>query len=132
MPTTVPHLALQVPEDSLAEYRGQWPDPPYAGDRGYLPNFTPRATYAAMITRMDHEVGRLVHLVKELGLEDRTIFVFTSDNGPIYDMLGGTDADFFRSRAFARRRAEFTKGAFASRSWCDGKDTLRRVRPASA
>ena len=30
-PTTVPHLAIQVPEDSLAEYRGQWPDPPYSG-----------------------------------------------------------------------------------------------------
>ena len=29
LPTTVPHLALQVPEDSLAEYRGLWPDPPY-------------------------------------------------------------------------------------------------------
>jgi arylsulfatase A len=44
LPTTVPHLALQVPEDSLAEYRGIWPDPPYRGDHGYLPNGSPRAT----------------------------------------------------------------------------------------
>jgi arylsulfatase len=36
-------------------------------------------------------------LVKELGIDDRTIFVFTSDNGPLYNQLGGTDADFFQS-----------------------------------
>jgi arylsulfatase A-like enzyme len=102
VPTTVPHLALQVPEDSLAEYRGKWPDLPYTGNRGYLPNFTPRATYAAMITRMDREVGRLVQLVKDLGLEERTIFVFTSDNGPIYEQLGGTDAEFFHSAGSLR------------------------------
>ncbi len=59
LPTTVPHLALQVPEDSLAEYRGLWPDPPYRGDQGYLPHPAPRAAYAAMVTRMDREVGRI-------------------------------------------------------------------------
>jgi arylsulfatase A len=101
-PTTVPHLALQVPEDSLAEYRGRWDDPPYNGSRGYLPNFTPRATYAAMITRLDREIGRMIDLVKELGLEENTIFIFTSDNGPLYDKLGGTDYDFFNSAAGLR------------------------------
>ena len=81
----MPHLALQVPEDSLAEYRGRWPDPPYRGDNGYLPHATPRAAYAAMVTRMDREVGRMLDLVRELGLDERTIVVFTSDNGPTYD-----------------------------------------------
>jgi arylsulfatase A-like enzyme len=97
VPTTVPHLALQVPEDSLAEYLGKWPETPYPGGRGYLPHFAPRAAYAAMITRLDREVGRLVDLVKELGLDEHTIFVFTSDNGPLYDQLGGTDSAFFQS-----------------------------------
>jgi arylsulfatase A len=96
-PTTVPHLALQVPEDSLAEYLGKWPDPPYTGGRGYLPHFAPRAAYAAMITRMDREIGRLLELLGELGLADDTIVVFTSDNGPAYDGIGGTDTEFFRS-----------------------------------
>jgi arylsulfatase A-like enzyme len=97
-PTTVPHLALQVPEDSLAEYQKAFPDdPPYTGGGGYLPHRTPRAAYAAMITRMDAEVGRLIDLVAELGLEERTIFVFSSDNGPTYSRLGGTDTDFFHS-----------------------------------
>ncbi len=102
--TTVPHLALQVPEDSLAEYAGAFPEEPYAGGRGYLPHRTPRAAYAAMITRMDREVGALAALVKELGLDERTIFVFTSDNGPLYDLLGGTDTDFFDSATGLRGR----------------------------
>ena len=111
--TTVPHLALQVPEDSLAEYAGKFPEEPYAGDRGYLPQRTPRAAYAAMITRMDREVGRIVDLVHELGLDQRTIFVFTSDNGPLYDKLGGTDAEFFNSAGgFRGRKGSFYEGGF--------------------
>ncbi len=96
-PTTVPHLALQVPEDSLTEYAGKFPEDPYDGSRGYLPHRAPRAAYAAMVTRMDREIGRIVDLVKELGLDENTIFVFSSDNGPLYDKLGGTDAEFFES-----------------------------------
>jgi arylsulfatase A-like enzyme len=101
-PTTVPHLALQVPEDSVKEYEGQWPDPPYPGGNSYLPNRTPRAAYAAMVTRMDREVGRFMELIRELGLEENTIFVFTSDNGPTYDRLGGSDSAFFDSAAGLR------------------------------
>ncbi len=101
LPTTVPHLALQVPEDSLADYLGKWPDPHYPGGRGYTPHFAPRAAYAAMITRMDREVGRILTLVKELGLDEQTIFIFSSDNGPLNgdgdQGLGGTDAAFFNS-----------------------------------
>ena len=92
--TPVPHLALQVPEDSLAEYRGTWEDPPYEGDRGYLPHPEPRAAYAAMVTRFDRDVGRLVaHLERHDLLEDTIIFL-TSDNGSTFD-LGGYDPGFF-------------------------------------
>lgn len=100
VPTTVPHLALQVPDDSLAEYLGRWDDPPYQGGKGYLPHFAPRAAYAAMITRMDREIGRIMDLVRELGLDEDTIFVFSSDNGPlsgVHQGLAGTDAAFFNS-----------------------------------
>jgi arylsulfatase A len=107
-PTTVPHLALQVPEDSLSEYLGKFDDHPYKGDRRYLPHIAPRAAYAAMVTRLDREVGRLVDLVHEFGLDENTIFVFTSDNGPLFDELGGTDADYFNSAGGLRGR----KGSF--------------------
>jgi len=111
VPTTVPHLALQVPEDSLAEYQGQWLDPPYVGTNMYLPHHSPRAAYAAMITRMDREVGRLMNLVKELGLDERTIFIFSSDNGPLYDQLGGTDCEFFQSAgSFHGRKGSLYEG----------------------
>jgi arylsulfatase A len=96
-PTLVPHLAIQVPEDSLAEYLGKWPDPPYIGDNRYLPHFTPRAGYAAMITRMDRDIGRIVDLIEELDLDENTLIVFTSDNGPTFHGLGGADTEFFES-----------------------------------
>lgn len=103
--STVPHVALQVPDDSLAEYIGEWEDAPYPGGKGYIPHFKPRAAYAAMITRMDRDVGRAMDLVKELGLEENTIFVFTSDNGPTHgthEGLAGTDATFFNSHGGLR------------------------------
>jgi arylsulfatase A-like enzyme len=93
---TAPHLALQVPEDSLAEYRGRWPDPPYDGKKGYRPHPTPRAAYAAMITRMDHDIGRLMALLKDLGLDGNTLVFFSSDNGPTF-VIGGADSAFFHS-----------------------------------
>ena len=116
-PTTVPHLALQVPEDSLKEYAGTFPEKPYRGDRGYLPQRQPRAAYAAMVTRMDREIGRIIDLIKELGLDDKTIFVFTSDNGPLYDEHGGTDTEFFNSALGLRgRKGSYYEGGFRTPS----------------
>ncbi|RMH04056.1 MAG: N-acetylgalactosamine-6-sulfatase [Planctomycetota bacterium] len=108
-PTPVPHVALQVPADSLAEYEGAFPETPYRGDRGYLPHRTPRAAYAAMITRLDRDVGRLLDLLDELGLRDDTLVVFTSDNGPTW--VGGVDKDFFASQGGLRgRKAQLYEG----------------------
>jgi arylsulfatase A len=100
-PTTVPHLALQVPEDSLAEYRGKLDDQPYPGGNGYLPQQYPHAAYAAMITRLDHDIGKMVRLVKDLGLERNTIFIFTSDNGAVFP-LAGFDPVYFHSNGELR------------------------------
>ena len=104
VPTTIPHLALQVPDDSLAEYAASFDDAPYDGQRRYLPHPAPRAAYAAMITRMDLEVGCLMELIDELGLSENTIFIFSSDNGPAEDGLGGTDSAFFKSAGPLRGR----------------------------
>jgi arylsulfatase A len=93
--TPVPHAALQVPEDSLADYTGQFDDGPYLGQKGYLPHPEPRAAYAAMVTRMDRDVGRLLALLRELELEEDTLVIFSSDNGPTFN--GGTDSEFFAS-----------------------------------
>jgi arylsulfatase A len=100
--TTIPHLALQVPDDSLAEYAGLWPETPYDGSRGYFPQDRPRAAYAAMVTRFDRSVGRIMALLAKLGLDDDTLVLFASDNGPTYD-VGGYDMDFFAGAGPFRR-----------------------------
>jgi arylsulfatase len=97
VPFTIPHVALQVPADSLAEYKGKWDDPPYKGGRGYLPHPHPRAAYAAMVTRMDRSVGRILDLLKKLNLDENTIVFFSSDNGPTHGGVGGSDSAFFAS-----------------------------------
>jgi arylsulfatase A-like enzyme len=103
-PTIIPHMAMQVPADSLAEYKDAFPEKPHLGERGYLPHLTPHAAYAAMITRMDRHVGMIVKAVQEAGLDERTIFVFSSDNGTAYDGYGGTDDAFFNSAGGLRGR----------------------------
>jgi len=97
LPFTVPHVALQVPDDSLNEYKDAFPEKPYKGERGYLPHPTPRAAYAAMITRMDREIGRIMNLLKKLGLEENTLVMFSSDNGATFQNVGGADPAFFES-----------------------------------
>lgn len=93
---TIPHLALQVPDAALKPYEGAFPETPYAGDRGYLPHATPRAAYAAMISYLDAEVGKVLDTLKEIGVDDNTIVFFTSDNGATWE-IGGVDPEFFES-----------------------------------
>jgi arylsulfatase A-like enzyme len=93
---TLPHAEVTVPDDSLAKYRGRWPEPKqFPGSKTYSPQTQPRAVRAAMISRLDRDVGRIVDLIDELGLAEKTLIVFTSDNGPI--TAGGQDPEFFDS-----------------------------------
>ena len=88
-------MALQVPEADLAQYKGLFPETPYNG-KSYLPHDTPKACYAAMISFMDRQVGRLMALLKELDLDDNTVVLFTSDNGTTH-LKEQVDAEFFDS-----------------------------------
>ncbi|QDV58159.1 arylsulfatase [Rosistilla oblonga] len=98
-PTVIPHVALHVPDEELKQYHDLgWQDPPFVrdGGYGYTPHFTPRAAYAAMITRMDRYIGNILNLLDELQLSDNTIVIFSSDNGTTH--LGKeVDYTFFRS-----------------------------------
>ena len=99
LPFAVPHVAVQVPADSLAEYQGKLgDDPAYNGKKGYRVHPAPHAGYAAMVTRMDRTVGRVQAQLAEHGLTENTLVIFTSDNGPTHN-VGGADSDFFESAA---------------------------------
>ena len=101
LPFAVPHLAIQVPEESLEEYKGIIPEEDYV-HKGYLKHPYPRAGYAAMITHMDKGIGEIMVLLEELNIEDNTLIIFTSDNGPTYDRIGGSDSEFFKSAGVFR------------------------------
>lgn len=65
---TIPHMDFEVPELGIYATRGWTVD---------------ERSYAAMVTRMDTDVGRLLQLLEELGLEEETLVMFTSDNGAV-------------------------------------------------
>jgi arylsulfatase A-like enzyme len=95
-PFAIPHLSIQAPPASVDEYTGEIEEEEYV-HKGYLPHPTPRAGYAAMVTHMDKGVGQILDLLEELGIADNTLILFTSDNGPTFRRLGGSDSDFFES-----------------------------------
>ncbi|MBL9205122.1 MAG: sulfatase-like hydrolase/transferase, partial [Opitutaceae bacterium] len=66
---TLPHNKMEVPD--LGEYaaRTDWPED--------------ARIYAAMVTRLDRYVGRLLAELKRLGLDESTVVFFASDNGPV-------------------------------------------------
>jgi len=105
---TVPHAELRAPEDSMRPFVGKFPETPFVNAKadavltgpespslGYRSQPTPRAAFAAMITRMDRDVGRILDAVRARGLDNRTLVIFTSDNGPHVE--GGADPAFFNS-----------------------------------
>jgi len=96
LPFTIPHAEVLVPEDSLAEYAGKFPETPFTSKprMHYAPQPQPRAAVAAMITRMDRDIGDLLALLKSLDLDGNTIVIFTSDNGAATIEVGA-DAEFF-------------------------------------
>ncbi|MEP4534990.1 MAG: arylsulfatase [Cyclobacteriaceae bacterium] len=103
--TPIPHAELITTDLNMKDYEGSYdPEQPYMGvDYGeegfrqgpYGSQPMPKAAFAAMIALLDRQVGELVDALKEEGLDDNTLIVFTSDNGPHQE--GGADPDFFDS-----------------------------------
>ena len=94
--TPIPHVPLQAPQrwvDHYVEKFGE--EEPYLTDRGYFPHRYPHAAYAAMVSYLDEQVGKLVAQLKEAGQYENTLIIFTSDNGPSFN--GGTDSSWFES-----------------------------------
>ncbi len=97
---TLPHAALQTPDDSVFNYYksqiretavpvAQW------NGVGYQPQPYPKAAYATMVTHLDQYVGEVVARLKKEGIYENSVILFTSDNGPHKE--GGNDPEFFNS-----------------------------------
>jgi arylsulfatase A-like enzyme len=85
------HLAFTVPHaNNEAGDKGM--EVPDYGEYADLDWPEPQRGHAAMISRMDRDIGRLLKLLDELGIDENTLVIFTSDNGPHRE--GGNDADF--------------------------------------
>lgn len=95
-PSPLPHVSLQAPKDLVAYYHKKFGDEkPFLGG-SYFPCRYPRATYAAMITLLDRQIGMIIKKLKEDGLFDNTIIMFCSDNGPSFNQVG-VDPNYFKS-----------------------------------
>ena len=93
LPFTLPHAEFYVPPDTATEnLLGQYlnsdgtsifPENAWPGTVQYpRPSEKPRATYAAMISRLDRDIGRILDTLETYGLDQNTIVMFSSDNGP--------------------------------------------------
>lgn len=103
MPFTIPHAELAAPKEAMDVYDGKIeekkpyrdPSAKYVPSGRYNAQEKPHTAFAAMVTLMDKNIGRIMTLLKELGIDDNTIVMFTSDNGP--HLEGGADPRFFES-----------------------------------
>jgi arylsulfatase A len=114
VPMVMPHAELAVSDEGLQSYYREkfGEEKPYIAPSdwdygaeniavpGYQSNLYPRATYAAMVSTLDRQVGELIQKLVDLGLTENTIIVFASDNGPHRE--GGNDPDFFNSNGIYR------------------------------
>lgn len=93
---TIPHAAMHVPDSYSEPFRKQWPEFDKKIGKYSGPNVVnPIAAFAGMMTLMDENVGELMALLKELEIDDNTMVMLTSDNGPHQE--GGHDPKFFNS-----------------------------------
>ena len=104
----LPHVPLQAPQRWVEYYQKIFgEEEPYTG-KSYFPNLTPRATYAAMISYLDEQVGDVVAKLQDLGIYKNTLIIFSSDNGPTY--TGGADTPYFDSAKPFRSDKGWAKG----------------------
>jgi arylsulfatase A len=98
-----PHFHVQTPAADVEPFLGKFKEKDAAK--------SPNAHYAAMITRLDREVGRLLQLIDELGLGEDTIIVFSSDHGATFEVGNrGASAFHFSNRPFRGQKRTLWEG----------------------
>lgn len=101
MPVTIPHASMHAPKELHDNYRLLYPQfESIIGRYAGADVVNPIAAFAAMVEHLDDSVNQIMRLIKNLGIEEQTIVMFTSDNGPHRE--GGHDPDFWNSNGILR------------------------------
>ena len=102
IPTAVPHAAMHAPADLQEKWRKVYPEfddkiGKYGAGPGEdcPPVKNPIAGFAAMMENLDNQIGELLDMLVELGVDENTIVLFASDNGAHHE--GGHDPEFWNS-----------------------------------
>ncbi|MFI4911647.1 MAG: arylsulfatase [Sedimentisphaeraceae bacterium JB056] len=96
LPYTIPHANNEFDKIGI-EHGMEVPDNGMYSDKPW-PNA--QKSYAAMISKLDSDVGRIIELLKEKNIEENTLVIFASDNGPHTE--GGSYPEFFNSNGSLR------------------------------
>ncbi len=103
VPYIATHFHIQAPAEDVAEHKGKFKEKD--------PKEPLNATYAAMVTRLDKEVGRLVKALDDLGLAEHTVVVFSSDHGATFESGNkGTSAFHDSNRPFRGQKRTLWEG----------------------
>jgi arylsulfatase A len=110
LPYSLPHAALQVPDADIKYYIDLFQEKPNLTQSNYVPTFYPLSTYAAMVTYLDKQVGLVQEQLKKLGLEENTIIMFSSDNGPASSVVAATNNFFSSAGPFRGMKQDLYEG----------------------
>ena len=103
LPYIATHFYIEAPADEVELHRGKFPEDD--------PSKPLNATYAAMVTRLDRNVGRVLAALDDLKLADDTIVVFTSDHGATFESGNqGTSNALDSNRPFRGQKRTLWEG----------------------
>jgi arylsulfatase A-like enzyme len=98
-----PHYPVDAPADEVAIHRGKLPEAD--------PTKPVNARYAAMVTRLDRNVGRLTAALERFGLDRNTLILFSSDNGATFEFGNqGASAALDSNRPFRGQKRTLWEG----------------------
>jgi arylsulfatase A-like enzyme len=109
---TLPHVELVAPPAARKAYEGKWPKVARADPRaGYLGSDDAHAEFAGMVSHLDAQVGEVMALLKKLKIDDDTVVLFSSDNGPQPGAWADIFVDFFDGNGpFRGAKGNFYEG----------------------
>ena len=103
LPYVATHFGIAAPADEVSRHRGRLPEAD--------PDVPLNATYAAMVTRLDANVGRLIETLEKMNLANDTLIVFTSDHGATFESGNqGTSAALDSNRPFRGQKRTLWEG----------------------